>query len=146
MRQQEKDDGTASVEEKKTIPLVEEDEDQVTFAMRALRKHGIVDEVAVAGDGNKAVDYLFGEGRYAGRDTSLAPGFVLLDVDLRGVSGLEVLEKVRSDERTELLPIILFSASTDTATDRGLQAGGLYSYVAKPASFTEFSELTPGYL
>ena len=112
MRQQEKDDGTASVEEKKTIPLVEEDEDQVTFAMRALRKHGIVDEVAVAGDGNEAVDYVFGEGGYAGRDTSLAPGFVLLDVDLRGVSGLEVLEKVRSDERTELLPIILFSAST----------------------------------
>jgi two-component system, response regulator len=112
MRQQEKDDGAVSVEEKKTIPLVEEDEEQVTFAMRALRKHGIVDEVAVAGDGNKAVDYVFGEGGYAGRDTSLAPGFVLLDVDLRGVSGLEVLEKVRSDERTELLPIILFSAST----------------------------------
>ena len=70
MRQQEKDDGTASVKEKKTIPLVEEDEDQVTFAMRALRKRGIVAEVAIAGDSNEAVDYLFGEGGYAGRDTS----------------------------------------------------------------------------
>ena len=60
MRQQEEDDGTASVEEKKRILLVEEDEDQVTFAMRALRKRGIVAEVAIAGDGNEAVDYFFG--------------------------------------------------------------------------------------
>jgi hypothetical protein len=60
MRQQEEDDGAASVEEKKTMLLVEEDEDQVTFAMRALREHGIVDEVAVVGDGNEAVDYFFG--------------------------------------------------------------------------------------
>jgi hypothetical protein len=60
MRQQEEDDGTASMEEKKTVLLVEEDENQVTFAMRALRKHGIVDEVAVGRDGNEDVDYLFG--------------------------------------------------------------------------------------
>ena len=78
MRQQEEDDGMASVEEKKTILLVEKDEDQVTFAMRALRRHGIVDEVAVAGDGTEAIDYLFGESGYAGRDTSSSesPAFI----------------------------------------------------------------------
>ena len=72
MRQQEQDDGTASVEEKKAILLVEDNEDQVVLARRALRKHGImdeVDEIVVAGDGDEALDYLFGEGGYAGRDT-----------------------------------------------------------------------------
>ena len=72
MLQQEQDDGTASVEEKKAILLVEDNEDQVVLARRALRKHGImdeVDEIVVAGDGDEALDYLFGEGGYAGRDT-----------------------------------------------------------------------------
>ena len=80
--------GTASVEEQRTILLVEDDEDQVVLAMRALRNHGIVsevDEVLVAGAGGEALDYLFGEGGYAGRDTRLTPDFVLLDVDLPGM-------------------------------------------------------------
>jgi two-component system, response regulator len=135
--------GTASVEEQKAILLVEDNEDQVVLAMHALRRHGIVnevDEVVVAGDGGEALDYLFGEGGYAGRDTRLMPEFVLLDVDLPGMSGLEVLEKLRSDERTELLPVILFSASN---RHRDVVEGyklGANSYIAKPTSFSEFSE------
>jgi two-component system response regulator len=131
------------VEEKKAILLVEDDEDQVVLARRALHEHGImddVDEIVVAGNGDEALDYLFGEGGYAGRNASLAPEFVLLDVDLPGMSGLEVLEKLRSDERTELLPVILFSASNrhDDVVE-GYKLGA-NSYVAKPASFAEFSE------
>jgi CheY-like chemotaxis protein len=143
VRQQEQDDGTASVEEKKAILLVEDNEDQVVLARRALRKHGImdeVDEIVVAGDGDEALDYLFGEGGYAGRDTGQTPEFVLLDVDLPGMSGLEVLEKVRSDERTELLPVILFSASNRHGDVVEGYKLGANSYVAKPASFAEFSE------
>ena len=143
MRQQEQDDGTASVEEKKAILLVEDNEDQIVLARRALRKHGImdeVDEIVVAGDGDEALDYLFGEGGYAGRDTGQTPEFVLLDVDLPGMSGLEVLEKVRSDERTELLPVILFSGSNRHGDVVEGYKLGANSYVAKPASFAEFSE------
>jgi two-component system response regulator len=84
----------------KTILLVEDDRDQVQLAMRALRKHGIVDEVdevVVAGDGAEALDYLFGEGPHAGRDTATMPEFVLLDVHLPKVDGLQVLERLRED-------------------------------------------------
>ena len=127
----------------KTILLVEDDEDQVILAMRALRKHGIVkevDEVVVAGDGEAALDYLFGKGSYAGRDTGVMPEFVLLDVKLPKMDGLQVLERLRGDERTELLPVILFSSSRE---HEDIVAGyrlGANSYVAKPANFEKFSE------
>jgi len=97
----------------KTILLVEDDRDQVTLAMRAPRKHGIVEEVVVAGDGAEALDYLFGEGSYADRDTTTMPEFVLLDVHLPKMDGLQVLERLREDERTELVPVILFSSSRE---------------------------------
>ncbi len=127
----------------KTILLVEDDEDQVMLAMRALRTHGIVDEVdevVVAGDGEEALDYLFGAGSYAGRDTGVMPEFVLLDVNLPKVNGMQVLERLREDERTELLPVILFSSSSE---HRDVVEGyrlGANSYVTKPANFEKFSE------
>jgi two-component system, response regulator len=125
----------------KTILLVEDDQDQVRLAMRALRKHGIaeeVDEVVVAGDGMEALDYLFGEGPHAGRDTTTMPEFVLLDVHLPKVDGLQVLERLRDDERTELLPVILFSSSREEVA-RGYKLGA-NSYVTKPVNFDRFSE------
>jgi CheY-like chemotaxis protein len=132
-----------SVDERRVILLVEDDEDQVLLAMRALRQHGVaseVDEVVVAKDGNEALDYLFGEGEYTGRDPSVTPEFVLLDVDLPKTTGLQVLERVRADERTELVPVILFSAS-DRHRDvvEGYRLGA-NSYVSKPSSFKDFSE------
>ena len=125
----------------KTILLVEDDRDQVTLAMRALRTHGIVeevDEVVVAGDGAEALDYLFGEGTYAGRDTTKMPEFVLLDVHLPKMDGLEVLQRLREDERTELLPVILFSSSREEVA-QGYRLGA-NSYVTKPVNFDRFSE------
>jgi two-component system response regulator len=127
----------------KTILLVEDDEDQVLLAMRALRKHGIVkevDEVVVAGDGEEALDYIFGTGSYAGRDTGVMPEFVLLDVRLPKMDGLQVLERLRDDERTELLPVILFSSSRDHEDVVAGYRLGANSYVAKPANFEKFSE------
>ncbi|MDQ3792773.1 MAG: response regulator [Actinomycetota bacterium] len=125
----------------KTILLVEDDRDQVTLAMRALRTHGIVeevDDVVVAGDGAEALDYLFGEGTYAGRDTTKTPEFVLLDVHLPKMDGLEVLQRLREDERTELLPVILFSSSREEVA-QGYRLGA-NSYVTKPVNFDRFSE------
>ena len=125
----------------KTILLVEDDQDQVVLAMRALRKHGIVaevDEVVVAETGEEAVDYLFGEGSHDGRDTAVMPEFVLLDVHLPRINGLEVLERLRDDGRTHLLPVILFSSSNEHVVE-GYELGA-NSYVTKPANFERFSE------
>ena len=127
----------------KTILLVEDDEDQVLLAMRALRKHGIVaevDEVVVSADGRDALDYMFATGPHAGRDVEATPEFVLLDVQLPELSGLRVLEELREDERTSLVPVILFSSSSDREqVVKGYELGA-NSYVAKPANFEQFSE------
>lgn len=127
----------------KTILLVEDDQDQVVLAMRALRKHGIVaevDEIVVARNGEEALDYLFGEGLYDGRDTAVTPEFVLLDVHLPRMDGLQVLERLRNDERTHLLPVILFSSSNEHEdVVKGYELGA-NSYVTKPANFDRFSE------
>jgi len=125
----------------KTILLVEDDQDQVTLAMRALRQHGIVaevDKVVVAEDGAEALDYLFGKGSHAGRDTTTMPEFVLLDVHLPRIDGLQVLERLRDHERTELLPVILFSSSREDIV-QGYRLGA-NSYVTKPVNFDRFSE------
>ena len=129
--------------DEKTILLVEDDEDQVILAMRAMRKHGIVaevDEVVVAGDGREALDYLFGSGSHAGRDARALPEFVLLDVQLPGIDGLGVLKELRGNERTHLLPVILFSSSNEHRdVVKGYELGA-NSYVTKPANFERFSE------
>jgi len=122
---------------RKTILLVEDDSDQVTLAMRALRKHGIVaevDEVVVAESGEEAIDHLLGEGR----DAAAMPEFVLLDVHLPKLNGLEVLERLREDERTRLVPVILFSSSNEHVVE-GYELGA-NSYVTKPSNFDRFSE------
>ena len=127
----------------RTILLVEDDQDQVLLAMRAMRKHGIVaevDEVVVARDGEEALNYMLGEGPHAGRDVSLTPEFVLLDVKLPKLDGLQVLERLRDDERTELVPVILFSSSREHEDVVEGYRLGANSYVAKPANFERFSE------
>ena len=131
-----------TLKERREILLVEDDEDQVMLAMRAMRKHGIVDEVdrvVVASDGEEALDYLFGRGQYGGRDTRVTPEFVLLDVDLPSVTGLEVLETLRADDRTALLPVILFSASNRRGDVVEGYKLGANSYVTKPTNFDDFS-------
>lgn len=128
---------------RKTILLVEDDRDQTRLALRAMREHGILeitDEVVVAEDGEEALDFLFGRGEYTGRNPGHKPEFVLLDVKLPGIDGLEVLRRLREDDETELLPVILFSSSNEREdVIRGYELGA-NSYVAKPTNFDEFSE------
>jgi len=141
-RQQGNERGEGGVNEK-SILLVEDDQDQVLLAMRALRKHGIVaevDEVVVARDGEEALNYLLGDGTGAGRDAALTPEFVLLDVKLPKLDGLQVLERLRGDERTQLVPVILFSSSREHEDIVEGYKLGANSYVAKPANFERFSE------
>jgi CheY-like chemotaxis protein len=129
------------VGDERVILVVEDEEDQVMLAMRALRKHGIVAEVdEVAGSGEKALDFLFGEGEHTGRDASVAPEFVLLDINLDGMNGLDVLKRLRQDGRTRLLPVILFSSSREHEDVIAGYRLGANSYVAKPANFSKFPE------
>ena len=127
----------------RTILLVEDDEDQVILAMRALRKHGIVaevDDVIVSGTGEEALDYMFGTGAHDGRDATSSPEFVLLDVNLPRLDGHQVLGKLRGDERTRLVPVILFSSSNQHGdVVKGYELGA-NSFVTKPANFERFSE------
>jgi len=95
----------------KAILLVEDNRDDEALTLRALRKNNIMDEVVVARDGAQALDYLFGENQYAGRDVTDWPSVVLLDLRLPKITGLEVLRKIRSDQRTRSMAVVVLTSS-----------------------------------
>ena len=124
----------------KTILLVEDNPDDELLAIRALKQNKIMNEVVVARDGAEALDYLFGTGAYEGRDTSVMPQVILLDLKLPKISGLEVLKRLRNDDRTKLLPVVVLTSSKE---DRDLNESyrlGANSYIRKPVDFAQFSE------
>ena len=128
------------MEDTKVILLVEDNPDDEALTLRALKKNNIKNEVVVARDGAEALDYLFGTGKYAGRDTAHLPQVVLLDLKLPKMEGLEVLRRVRADERTKLLPVVILTSSNE---DQDRIAGyglGANSYVRKPVDFSQFLE------
>src|SRR5829696_6058020 len=121
-----------------TILLVEDNADDELLTRRTLRKNNICNEVVVARDGAEALDYLFATGEYAGRDPSAMPQVVLLDLGLPKLDGLEVLGRIRGDERTRLLPVVILTSSEeqeDIVDGYGL---GANSYVKKPVDVTRF--------
>src|SRR5580692_4547736 len=97
----------------KVILLVEDNPDDEALTLRALKKNNIKNEVIVAHDGAEALDYLFGTGMYAGRDTQIMPQVILLDLKLPKVDGFEVLRQMRSDPRTKLVPVVILSSSNE---------------------------------
>lgn len=124
----------------KIILLVEDNPDDEALTIRALKKNNIRNEVVVARDGSEALDYLFGLRAHEGRDTSVLPQIVLLDLKLPKVDGLEVLRGIRSDPRTKRLPVVILTSSKE---ERDLLDGydlGANSYVRKPVDFMAFAE------
>jgi len=124
----------------KIILLVEDNPDDEALTLRALKKNNILNEVVVARDGAEALDYLFGAGKYAGRDLSALPAVILLDLKLPKVDGLEVLQRLRADERTQLLPVVILTSSKE---ERDMLNGyklGANSYIRKPVNFGEFMD------
>ncbi|MEW5893469.1 MAG: response regulator [Pseudomonadota bacterium] len=124
----------------KSILLVEDNPDDEALTLRALRKNHLLNEVVVARDGAEALDYLFGTGRYAGRDTQEQPQLVLLDLKLPKLDGLQVLQRIRADARTRQLPVVILTTSNeehDLVSGYALQAN---SYIRKPVEFEAFME------
>ena len=126
--------------ENKVILLVEDNRDDEELTLRAIKKNNIGNEIVVARDGAEALDYLLGTGAHAGRDTSVLPSVVLLDLHLPKVNGLEVLQRLRANEATRFLPVVILTSSKE---ERDLIDGyrfGCNSYVRKPIDFSEFAE------
>jgi CheY-like chemotaxis protein len=122
------------------ILLVEDNPDDEALTLRALRKNAIANEVIVVRDGAEALDYLFGTGAHSGRDLRVMPAVVLLDLKLPKVDGLEVLRRMRADERTKVLPVVILTSSKEERDIVNGYALGANSYVRKPVDFTEFTE------
>jgi CheY-like chemotaxis protein len=126
--------------DKKIILLVEDNPDDEALTLRALKKHNILNEVVVARDGVAALDYLFGAGLHEGRDLSVMPQIILLDLKLPKIDGLELLEHLRADDRTKLLPVVILTSSNEECDLINGYSLGANSYVRKPVDFTQFAE------
>ena len=124
----------------KVILLVEDNADDEILTLRALKVNKIANDVVVARDGAKALDYLFGTGCYAGRDTSVRPQVVLLDLNLPKLGGLDVLRRIRSEESTRTLPVVILTTSNEEEDLVGSYSLGANSYIRKPVDFDQFSE------
>lgn len=120
------------------ILLVEDNPDDEALTLRAFNKNRIANQVIVARDGVEALDYLFGSGTYAGRDMSLMPAVILLDLKLPRIDGLEVLRRVRADSRTSLLPVVVLTTSKEQQDIYEAYSLGANSYIRKPVDFEKF--------
>ncbi|HEX9758794.1 MAG TPA: response regulator [Nitrospiria bacterium] len=123
-----------------SILLIEDNPDDEALTLRAFKKNNIKNEVVVVRDGVEALDYLFGTGSFTGRDVTILPQIILLDLKLPKMDGFEVLKRIRMDERTKLLPVVILTSSKE---DQDLVNGyklGANSYVQKPVDFAQFTE------
>ena len=123
----------------RVILLVEDNPDDVALTLRAFKKNHIVNPIVVARDGVEALDYLHATGAHAGRDSSIQPAVVLLDLKLPRLSGLEVLERLRADPRTSLLRVVVLTSSREEPDITTAYRLGANSYIVKPVDFESFA-------
>lgn len=124
----------------KVILLVEDNPDDEALTLRALHKNNIRNQVVVARDGVEAIDYLLCQGAHAGRDPREQPQVVLLDLKLPKLDGIEVLKRIRADERTRLLPVVILTSSKEERDIVQSYGSGANSYIRKPVDFAQFVE------
>jgi two-component system, response regulator len=123
----------------KTILLVEDNANDEELTLRALRKSNIANEVFVARDGQEAVDFLFGTSQHAGREPSRMPAVILLDLKLPKLNGIDVLQRIRADPRTRLIPVVVLTSSSEDEDMLRSYQSGANSYVRKPIEFSAFA-------
>lgn len=124
----------------KAILLIEDNPSDIALTERALKRNNISNPLVVAQDGQEGLDYLFGAGAFAGRDTALQPVLILLDLKLPKLDGLEVLRRIRADARTRRTPVVILTSSRE---EQDIAAGydlGVNSYIRKPVDFQQFTE------
>ena len=125
----------------KLILLVEDNPDDEILTLRALKKANIANRIDVVRDGAEALEFVFSTGKHAGRDTNDMPQLILLDLKLPKVSGLQVLERIRADERTKRIPVVILTSSTEPVDIRSGYDLHVNSFVSKPVNFQDFSEV-----
>ncbi len=123
-----------------SILLVEDNPDDEKLVIRTLKQYNVTKKIVVARDGAAALDYLLGTGAHSGRDTTDTPAMVLLDLKLPKVDGLEVLQKIRADGRTKLVPVVVFTSSTEEQDLVRSYELGCNSFIRKPVDFGQFAE------
>jgi two-component system, response regulator len=122
------------------ILLIEDNPDDEALTLRALKKNHIRNEVVVAHDGVEALDFLSGTGTYAGRDLTMMPELILLDLKLPKIDGIEVLRAIRGNDNTRLLPVVVLTTSSEEPDRFQCYNLGVNSYVRKPVDFQQFIE------
>jgi two-component system response regulator len=122
------------------ILLVEDNPDDEELTLLSLRKNNLAHDIVVVRDGVEAIEFLFGTGQYAGRDISQSPTVILLDLKLPKLDGLGVLKRLRADDRTRNLPVVVLTSSSQDADVLASYNLGANSYVRKPVEFGAFVE------
>ena len=127
--------------EKIDILLIEDNANDAELAIRALKKNNVARYITHLQDGEEAIDFLFGTGQYAGRNTEQKPTVILLDLKMPKVSGLEVLEQIKSNELTKRIPVVMLTSSKEHPDVEKSYALGANSYIVKPVDFESFSKV-----
>lgn len=123
----------------KTILLVEDNPTDEKLIRLAFKKNAILSQIIIAHDGVEALDYLFCTGMYEGKDSTVLPTIIILDLKLPRISGIEVLQQIRSDNRTKLTPTVILTSSKEEEDILQCYSSGANAYVRKPVDFTEFT-------
>lgn len=124
----------------KLILVVEDNPDHLELTVLTLEEQGVDADIVVARDGAQALDFLFGQGAYTGRDTQKQPSFVLLDMKLPKLSGLDVLRSVRANELTAMVPVVMLTSSSEESDIVACYRAGANSFIRKPVDFGEFTK------
>jgi two-component system response regulator len=124
----------------KIILLVEDNPNDEELTLMALERSKVTNKVVVVRDGQEVLDYLFGTGTHAGRDTSLLPQVMLLDLNLPKINGLDVLKRLRADDRTRMLPVVILTSSAEERDRLAAYGSHANSYIRKPVDFDQFTE------
>ncbi|OHD56034.1 MAG: two-component system response regulator [Spirochaetes bacterium GWF1_51_8] len=125
----------------KSILLVEDNPSDVELTKRAFKKSSVVNNLIVVNDGQEAIDYFFGTGQFEGRDTSIQPTVILLDLKLPKIDGITVLRRLKSDELTRKIPVVVLTTSSEDSDLEACYELGVNSYIRKPVDFIQFAEV-----